>query len=462
MAADTCQFVDSIASSPTVRLDLNDDNLWGLKYEGTDFSPPPLNRQTITSLLRDGELVPGASYGNRVVRLQLDLTTSTVDAATTELQKLHRELDRPSNFLRWQPVSASSPVFFRTLRSPQTRVVERPGAGTLRHVVVEALAEPFAVGLPTTLSLANVSNDPAAVSNPMYVDISSVKGDVSAPMKIVNGGLDFLSQTVVLATRRRGTVANTPFLLQAEAMTQGLNTTTQANDPTASGAGQNYSRCTFGTATMQTRLEAIHPGSSTVDARGTYHVFGRFRKTNGAAAITVELHAGPGQVGGTALTISSTVLAAGTDWQMVDMGLVQIPSGMDAQYDGPSGVELSAAGILVQVAASRSGSGSVDIDYLLFAPADDQLAIISFGAGATGDSDYVVDSANDAVYSLRSGAAGSSVDTVVLGALPTLRPGVTNRLFLLRDARGQAAVNLTSDLTITYWPRYLYIRPATT
>ena len=116
-----------------VRLDLNDGITWGVNYEGTDFSPPPLKQAWSNTLLTDGERLSAAAYANRTINLNMDLMVSTQDGIAAELQKLWRELNRPSNFLMYQPEGAANPVYFRTLRSSDTRVTDFP-AGAMRNV----------------------------------------------------------------------------------------------------------------------------------------------------------------------------------------------------------------------------------------------------------------------------------------------------------------------------------------
>lgn len=157
---DTLQFVDSISASPAVRLDLNDDVNWGLNYDGTDFSPPELRRAVSQTLLADGGTVTAAAYDLRVVRLRLDLVDTSPDTVAARMQLLRRELDRPTNLLRWQP-GTTAPQFFLTMRSAINRVTEVPGPGTLKQLDVEVLAQPFLVGLKETLPQVTVYADPA-------------------------------------------------------------------------------------------------------------------------------------------------------------------------------------------------------------------------------------------------------------------------------------------------------------
>lgn len=221
---DIIRFVDRIAASPTVRLDLNDGTTWGVNYSGTDLSPPPLKQAWASTLLADGERLNAAAYANRSIALNMDLMTSSQDTAGAELQKLWRELNRPTNFLMWQPNGASNPVFFRTIRSSNTRVTDYP-SGEVRTVEVSIDAEPFGYGLQETLSAVSVRNDPDPFfTNPMYFDVPTPKGDVETPLYFKVAGSDVVSNNSqtrrlsAIAVRRGGTPSNVPFALQVEDM----------------------------------------------------------------------------------------------------------------------------------------------------------------------------------------------------------------------------------------------------
>src|SRR5437867_3258782 len=109
MAYDVLQFVDSVSATAALRLDLNDGVTWGVDVASIDFSPPPLRRAINGTLLVDGSTVSGSSYENRILKFTAQLVGSTVDTAATQTQLLNRELDRDSNYLKWQPVGATSP-----------------------------------------------------------------------------------------------------------------------------------------------------------------------------------------------------------------------------------------------------------------------------------------------------------------------------------------------------------------
>lgn len=461
MALDVVRFVDTITTGRTTRLDLNDGTTWRLTYEGTSLTPPAMARATTSTMLANGERVAGAKHMNRLLRLRLVVSGATADAVATQVQTLHRELDRPFNTLEWKPSAATHPVFFRTLRSSPDSVEEWPGStGTRKQITVEILAEPYAFGLPVTAtgSPFTVNRDPANASNPTYFDVTGVLGDVPAATKI-DPGAAFFNVPGTLAIRRRGTPANVPYLHQAEGFTQGTDTTTQANDAAMSGTGNNFSRCSFATATAMTnRLTKFVPTATSVDARGTYRVFVRVRRSNATDVIKVRLRVGPQGSGTLQTTISTVTTVATTSVRYVDMGVIQIPYGIDPIYDGPSGTELAVDSEAVQIgidAERTSGTGTLDFDLVLLKPADDQMIVVDVGNDSTGG--VVFDSYSDTAYAYFTTSVDSSADIVPLGPMLELAPGVTNRVYV----RVGHLISGSDAIAVTYWPRYLYVRAAT-
>lgn len=155
-------FVDTISATATVRLSLQNftQGPFNLR-DGSRFDPPPLRRAIPQSLLADGGVPAAAAYDNRTIVLQLQPMASgsvmAADPAATLLQSLMRELDRPSNILRYQ-AGTSTPVFFRTYRSGPDAIEFGP---LNREITVTLLAEPFAYGLEETLPSVIVYNDAA-------------------------------------------------------------------------------------------------------------------------------------------------------------------------------------------------------------------------------------------------------------------------------------------------------------
>lgn len=468
-------FVDSITASPTTRLNLHvtSGTGWQCLAEGSDFPPPPLDRIVAESMMTDGATVPAAAYRNRSITLALDLGMSlSPDAAAAQFQLLLREIDRPGGpILRYRPDTTNS-VFFQVFRSAPDAVLWDPFQ---RRAVVTLMAEPFAYGAKETQSAVNVTSDPASGTNPMRWDIAAPKGDVETPltMTIANGatGLGATGRIrSVFAIRRRGTVGSAPFLLQCESMTQGADTSVLAN---STFSGGNAARCTFATLPGGQRrvyTATTFPAAS-VDARGSYRVFARIRKTVGTDSIDMEL-----QWGDTNNVTSGGIitLPANTGFQYVDLGVMQIPNGYDPVFDGKSGVELSTEGSFISLFARRnSGSGNLDMDHLLFMPADDRQMSVKWPTVQAFSTDTFVVAGGDetAAYCLTASNTLRSVEPIeITGKGLMLAPGRTNRIYMIRDvATGTAAagggdvLTATHNITTSYFPRYLSpVRPAAT
>lgn len=464
---DILRFVDQISvppTAPTTRLDLNDGEIWGLQYEGTDFSPPPLKSAWAGTLLTDGEQLAASAYANRRIRLSLDLIGADADAVAGHLQELWRELDRPSNFLLWQPDGSDESMYLRTIRSSETTVTDYPGDGRLRTVEVGIVAEPFAYGPKVELDQVRVYADPAAVSNGCYLDVVDPRGDVETPLflRIEQGTIADFAESVI-GVRRRGAPSSMPIVLQAESMTPGTDTTLGAsNDAWYSGAGQNYLRTTFATLPglgARATMTAWPPAG--VDARGTYRVFLRVRATAGSTTFRLQV-----SISGVATDIVTPTLQPTGTVDYIDMGLIQLPPGGDPVTDGYSGTELSVQSTSVELRAARdSGAGDLDWDLLLLVPADDRLCVISWPVDATLTA-LVLDSARTMVYALGSGGEVRATGQVTIAGLPPMvSPGQTNRVVILQDThrRQNDVVNRLGDwfdVTPYYWPRYLHVAAA--
>lgn len=461
-------FVDSIGTNPTVRLDLSGGTRGPFNFrDGSRMDPPPLRRSIPASLLADGGTPTSAAYDNRNVVLQLQPMVNgkfmAPDAAAAQMQLLFRELDRPTNILRYQ-AGTSAPVFFRTYRSGPDAVDFDP---IQKQLTATLLAEPFAYGLKQTLSGVLVTNDPAAGANGQFMDITSPMGDVETSLTVaITGGLGATGRIRSgLSVRRRGTPSVTPFFVQCEAMTAGTDTALQANSATYSGSGQNSMRCTFATNATLLQRVSINPfpaGSST-DYRGTYRAFLRHRKTVGGDSIDVQL-----QWGSSSPAIANDIVTLPADAlsKYVDLGLVQFPGGYDPVTDGESGVELAAQGTFLSVFARRnSGSGALDFDVLLLVPADDRLTFVKWPTTqAFGTDVYVVKGGpRPAAYCLDgpSGYIRTTETIEIAGGGLMITPGRTNRVFFFRDlGTGTGAgtgdsVTATNTLTCSYYPRYL-------
>lgn len=463
------QFVDSIAASPAIRLDLV-NGPWTFLASGWEAPPPSLDRAVVQTMLADGALIPAASYGNRQIRIGLQLKGGpnvSDDQAAVYLQQLMREIDRKNNILKWQP-GGSFPAFFRTFRGDVDVVSWDPN---VKEVHITLPAEPFVMGLRETVAPITVSNDPAAGSNGCFFEVSSVKGDVETPL-ILKRPTTTVGEQSILAVRRRGTPSSAPFLLQAEALTQSTDTTTQPNSATFSGAGNNFSRTTFATvSTLSLRMSVSKtPGSPSINTRGMYRVFMRCRRNGVSSALAVRMsYATPSVAAGHVFNDTVTIPLVNTVVQWVDVGTVSVPVGNDPVYDGYSNVELACEGVWFGIEASRTaGTDTLDYDCFLWMPADDRFAVIAWTPdGTAGSSDRLIaDGTSDTIYGLlnATGELTSLGLPYFVGGLPMLSPSpATNRVYHLNEVSPGVAETTwptTWSFEPFYYPRYLYAAPS--
>lgn len=467
-----CEFDDyTCTPSPAVRLDLMGRAPWDVLYEGTDMSPPPLRRAVASTLLRDGAVYPASAYDDRVLRLRLAMHADTPDEAADATLALAREVDRPTNFLRWQPTDLTHPVYFRTIRSDITRITEHPGTpGSFRIVEVELLAEPFAIGSQQILAPVAVGNDPASGSNRQSFDLTGILGDVDTPVTLRFDAADIDGQQSLIAVRRRS-LDGLFYQLQLEDGTNQTDTTEPGNDAAMSGSANNYTRTTFATnAAMVNRVTYSQFPSSpflTTAYRGKYRVWLRYRKSVAGDVIRARLM-WAGFSTSDAIVGQTVTLASTTDRRYADLGVVSLPSGADPRTEGYSGLLWPASGASLAVQAERvSGSGNLDMDVLVFVPCDDRACYVSWPSSLTGYG--VLDGVKEMAYEQSTdtpgtgpGPIGDSLGIPVAGTFPMLSPGVTNRIYVLPNigtTGSQDSITDSVDVTAVYWPRYLYVRP---
>lgn len=438
----------------------------------TRFPPPPVKRAISETLLMHGASYPADAYADRILELRLVVEGTDADDLATEIQRLMRQLAAERNTLEVK-MSTTQAVYFRTYKVTPEDISIVLREQRIAAIAVDVLAEPFAYGPEEIVGSRFVSYDPAATGNGtsvgspagMFMDVSGVKGDVEAYTKIISDELS-TGRTYGFSTRRRGNPADAQILLQAEAMTQFIDTTTQPNDATMSGSGNNFSRTTFATFTgLDDRLGTLQfPVSTTgdVDHRGRYRVYSRHR-ANGSGTFQFVLR--QGGIDESAPSISNkmaTKTTVGTETFMVDLGEVQVPLGLDVRYDGPSGCELRAGGhqFVLQIGRT-SGSTTIDTDYLLFIPADERFASVKLGNDVI-PTEMVLDSYAGTAYPATFGSVQGQLDYVTLGALPQLLPSpASNRIYVL-EIIGTNQVNIVDEFVVSYWPAYLEVRPVST
>lgn len=465
MAGDTFKFVDSVSSTATVRLDINDQAIWAVT--GWDAPPPQLRRIAVNNSLTDGGTVAASQYEMRTLAITLELVTADQDTNATQIQNLARELDRPWNFLRYQPVGATNAVYFKTYRSDISELKDYVGAKAIRSLTINLLADPFAIGERVDAVAANVHLD-FLQANPLACTTPTILGDV--PVRPV---IQWANSNAVDGSNGWDCIiavepaTNNQILYQAEsAAVLGADTSVMPNSAFYTGSGSNYTQTTFSTnAGMASRL-SFSPTNGTITP-GEYRIVGRFLKGTNSDTITVQAR----YAGRSTTTVGETVTVP-SGFQILDLGTFTLPLGQVDHYT------MSSTGMTTRVweidiyAQRVSGTGVLNIDYIALVPASYYTALVSGTQPPATVSDIVVvfDGEQDAVYSMFTGTLpggiyGSADITdyrhTYAGSLPYLIPGQAWRVWFV-NTTNTAGSGCTDLIYVGYFPRYLHVRPLST
>ncbi len=464
-------FVSAIDAAYTMNLDLN-SGPWRMLGE-TRFPLPTWNTVTTDNPMEDGDNVPAGSFGNRTLNLRLQLRTADRATAYAEIQKLMRQLNQPRNTVVWQPDTGLPPMFARTYRWGAAEDAFDHGLRT-GDFRLDIEAEPFfygpvetCIGSPFTWAM-----DPTGGSAPCGFEIVGVKGDVETPLWLSVDDPDFDGMAFAIATRRRGQPNAWFAHCESTNGILGLDTTRPGADSAFSGTGSNFIRTSFATATEQTRLELTLPAVAGIlagaDWRGQYRVLLRARRYTGAGgsssdAINVRLRIGGVSLPKVAFPTATTAV------RMVDLGIIAIPGFSAGERDGYGPAWPLTARMTAELRAERtSGSAQLDCDTLTLLPSDAECAFVKFSNATVA---HVIDGPNRAVYDLASGTgalsslSGTSGPRLDAGGMPMLSVGDQPTFVMIVPGFSSSvalSIASTASWTARYWPRYLFVRPATT
>jgi hypothetical protein len=460
----SCGFVENVGDT-TFRLNLS-AGPWVVTPE-SQFPPPPPRRVGPSTMLgTNGDPVAATKYGNRVLQLRLrydaGFASTAADTTATFLRSLHAELVR-SNVLLVK--FGTTPIWFRTFPAPDYTIDMLRGLADLTGQSIDLIAEPFALGAREQLGggTITINNDPVNATNPQYVDLSSVKGDVETPLYITSstaftsGGAP---ASVALAVRAHGIPANGVYVMQAESLSMGTNTAVVAD---ANYSGGSLARTTFANTNDDVRLTTLTaPGTVSAtrvpEFPGTYRVFTKLTLSS-PSTTTVKVRMAVQGVLGPQVTLA---LTTAEPTALVDLGTIQLPHGSMGSLAG-YGAVLGAGPLGLDFYAQRTaGAGNLDWDYFLFLPADESLAQVTFPTTPTGT--YVFDGPNDQVYIQTSTGGVDYVQSATSlgfvdfrGAVPSVAPGQVNRLWFVRMGGAIAGGGSITALSIYYWPRWIWI-----
>lgn len=410
---------------------------------------------------------------SRRISLPLVVQGTSQDDIAARISAIHAAVDTPW-VLEVRRHGASTSGFLRCMPATldvQARVTSSSVA--FADVVLTADTEPYALGAMVDAGSLTFSQD-TSVSSALRADITGVPGDALAPTLIrwaQSGpvGAGVTTHASVWAVRRHGTPSSLGgLLIQGEAPTASSGTpsvTLSTVTGDTAMCGNSAARATFSsgatvgaTATWEYALSV-----TAAQAAGTYRLFGRFRRSGGAAG--VELSITP-KVNGYGLR--SYTYGAGVDTMTVDLGLVQIPAGQPVRVSAPIAAPLPSLSPTVSVAVKKSGAagaGVVDLDWLALLPADADLGYWrvqqpdstrwAFADAFAQETGYAT---ADPIGAASLAGVEPAANTAWFGGMLRLAPGA-NRLYCVQGLTAAAVwpKTLSVAASVAYWPRYRWL-----
>ena len=113
---------------------------------------------------------------------------------------------------------------------------------------------------------------------------------------------------------------------------------------------------------------------------------------------------------------------------------------------------------IVLQAERVAGAGTLDWDYAVLVPADEELAMANFGPAGPLIDNWIFDGPNDVLLVGDATRVQSAVPTTIVGSIPLVTPNQTNLYVSIWGLSGTNLIPDTVDYIARYWPRYLYIR----
>lgn len=339
---------------------------------------------------------------------------------------------------------------------------------------ITATTDPYAYGPRVDLPPAEVPQD-ASRAGAFVIDIGGVLGDSPTPLCLSSADPALLGEDhgLLIAVRRRGTPrALGSMTVQAET---GQLAALGTSPPTMTAFTGDTDMCgsagvsvTFSDAGGEASLGQVTiPASawpSGTQAPGTYRVLVRARRMGASRGMEHNLRvtAGP-------LVADGLYTAGGGDSRVIDLGLVQVPSGQPGWHAAP---HMSPGALFPDVTIlvwkTSTGAGRLDLDWVALVPADEGLGVAYGAAGGVPVGTWWHLDGYDHTPRLFSGHPYGAATYAVgqqpwselrfVGGMPMLGPG-TNRLWVIgglhTGSRGTSwgpakVVNVQGS----YWPRY--------
>ena len=300
-----------------------------------------------------------------------------------------------------------------------------------------------------TVGIVNHNDSTTGHDNWVDVDDSSLGftvGSLPAPARIVleyTGTTSIFTRTFYAWTN--GIDTSIPDFIEGETSTIG----TTVADSTCSGG--NKQRATWtGAQTAQPLFRFTLTSAQLSALRGNwYRLLARIPSVPTTAGL--KLYVG---VDFTATSPVNRLYTTGkidvtTQKGIYDLGAIPLP---------PGAGDLTYGDMALTIYYDADSSGTVDLDYIVLAPADTLLKMEQIGDQLDTSDQVVIDGQNGtAVLVYASGTPGSFPVLTFTGRFPEILPGVVNRLYFLADEISSSNIDRAFNVSITYWGRRLTI-----
>lgn len=371
------------------------------------------------------------------------------------VSQLMRELMRTRNWLLWQMNADVQPMWFHTYASGfgslDFQQVTRDGSDDFYALPLTIDADAGVWGARRDLGPFTVVQDPAVSNGPTLLT-ETILGDLPPAVMMWASTDDY--RDFVVATGP----GDAPLFVQAEANAGiGADFALQTHSASYSGAGSNYLKA----ATFTNNSDVWFNRPTRV---GQYRVLAAVTLSNSSTTISASINTDTGAVTHSA----GGVTEAKTTAQLLDCGTIQAP--MNVRALGYRDDVLGSAASQFFITFDRTaGTGTMNLDYILFVPIDQSYLYLSrVDIDSTGFLTVIDGMAEDGAGRIAAIPAGTTpwtttsffdndTDGLFLhtaqGAFPILKAGVQNRVWFISYTNGD--ITDSRSVYLSYHPVYL-------
>jgi hypothetical protein len=478
------RIVDAISTSATVILDLNAGAASGTNIGSGDvaLADTELNDAIDTGRFWQPTVI-GRELSTRHVDVPITIIGASVDDLATRVATLMAATRAPFYLeVRRHGAAASSWLrCFPCVPQVSTRVTST-GTANIAVGQLTTTSDPYAYGAMVDTGALTFTQDPS-VGGFWVADINNVAGDSLTPcvFRSQTSAVATTSHATLLSIRRRGTPSSLSGLVRQGESANSTTAVTGGSAATVSAdatlSNSSAMRVTFVNAVGSgAELNYTSWGLSGNEAPGLYRMLVRARRNGTSAG---QEHAFRPIIGATVLP-DVLWAAGGSDFRVLDLGLVQVPTAQAPRLSAPlTARPATAADVrIVVLRPAALATGTLDVDWLALVPTDEDTGLITQTGGGAASSWEIVDGYSNNVYIANADpiastsasmlgisalpATGSVATTVTsglayIGGVPRLRPG-NNRLYVVAGMSPVLAWGMVSQVwSVAYWPRYSWL-----